>query len=159
MDNKRDFIKLYFLLGIKYPESYIHGWVDQTRGYWNALYDYPAIYTGVHENTFGASIIVKNSWLNTALSEYIWMFSNLKVLQLFMGIGVFVWLHIVAVFVGLIRRDKISILCAAVIIFLLISLLVATPVWSEYRYIYAAFCTMPIVLAITLRPMQKSMKN
>lgn len=152
VENKIDYLKLYISLGLKYPKSYFHGWVDETKGYWNAVYDYPAIYTGVHENFFGAELKVKSSWLNMVLSEYIWMFSEVEVLHLFMGIGICVWLHITAFFIGLIKDDRITVFLSSIIVFLDASLLIATPVWAEFRYIYPAFCTLPVVLVIALRP-------
>jgi hypothetical protein len=35
---------------------------------------------------------------------------------------------------------------------IVLSLLVATPVYSEFRYMYAVFCALPFILAVVLRP-------
>ena len=35
-----DFVHLYVEIGLKHPLKYLEAWVDQTKGYWNAGYEY-----------------------------------------------------------------------------------------------------------------------
>ncbi|MCR5233446.1 MAG: hypothetical protein K6E53_06000 [Lachnospiraceae bacterium] len=57
--------------------------------------------------------------------------------------------------IALLRKDKVGAFVSLPILAVVASLLVATPVFSEFRYIYAAFCTLPMVMAIALRPIEE----
>lgn len=59
---------------------------------------------------------------------------------------------LIALFIAIVRKDKIGVMLTIPNIMVVFSLLVATPVYSEFRYDYAVFCTLPIVLALVLRP-------
>lgn len=77
-------------------------------------------------------------------------------LQLFLSIGFFTWLAVIALFIAICRKDKAGIMVSVPIFANILSLLIATPVFSEFRYAYSTFCIMPVLFAIVLR---KSKKN
>ncbi|WP_034445940.1 DUF6020 family protein [Butyrivibrio sp. AE2032] len=156
VDNKLTYIKLYLMLGLKHPGAYIRAWVDETKGFWNAGYKYPYLYFGVHENYFGIERTIRSERLSLIFDEYCWMFDDLKILELLTSIGLFTWINIVCFFIGCIKRDRITVLVSSVIVFLVLSLMLATPVWAEFRYIYGAFCALPIVAVIALRPNEET---
>ena len=81
-----------------------------------------------------------------------WIFSDIQLLRLFLCIGLFVWIDIVILMIALLKKDKLGAFVAMPILVIVASLLVATPVFSEFRYIYAAFCSLPMVAVIALRP-------
>ena len=70
-----------------------------------------------------------------------------------MSIGLFTWIDILMLMIALLRKDKIGIFVSLPILVVVASLLVATPVFSEMRYIYASFCALPMVIVIALRPL------
>ena len=152
VENKLDYFKLYVSLGRKYPFDYLTAWISQTRGYWNAGYRYWVWAAAVEPNDLGIERTINSKFLNKCLNIYLWLFSNIQVLMFFISIGTFVWVHMIMFFVGLVRKDKLGIFLTLPVIFLVISLIVATMVFSEFRYIYAAFCTLPFVLVVSLRP-------
>jgi uncharacterized membrane protein len=47
--------------------------------------------------------------------------------------------------VAIIRNDKVLALIAVPSLMVIATLLVATPVFSEFRYAYSVFCTMPVI--------------
>lgn len=154
-DNKFEYIKLYIMLGLKYPFAYARGWIDETRGYWNAGYEYWIWSNDVHEdNAFGIKRITNSDSFNRRLNEYLWLFRNVEILKLFLCIGLFIWVDIYMLIISLLRKDREGILASLPIFVVVCSLLVATPVFSEFRYIYAAFCTLPMVVVIALRPIE-----
>ena len=55
--------------------------------------------------------------------------------------------------IALLRKDKQGAFASLPILAIVLSLLVATPVYSEFRYIYAAFCALPMIITIVLRPL------
>lgn len=148
----RDFIGLYTERVIKHPSSYIKGWVDQTRGYWNAGYPYWHWANSVEPNSLGIVGTIKNSRLDFLLSKYLSEFENNRFLRIFISIGFFDWLVLVALFIAFFQHDKIGIMLTIPMIMNVVSLLIATPVFSEMRYDYAVFCALPVVVTIILRP-------
>lgn len=155
VDKKFDYIKLYVSLGVKYPKDYFRAWVDQTRGYWNAGYDYWRWYLGITENDLGLVRTTKNISIDLMLREYIWLFTDIQALKLFLSIGLFIWVDILMFMLSLLRKDKVGVFMSLPILAVVASLLVATPAFSEFRYIYAAFCVLPLVIIITLRPLDE----
>jgi hypothetical protein len=75
-----------------------------------------------------------------------------------MSIGLFVWIDIILFGISLFRKDKLGIFMSFPVLSIVISLLLTAPVFAEFRYIYAAFCIIPLVLAVVLRPSDKFME-
>lgn len=151
-EEKWKYLKLYLTLGIKHPKAYVTAWIDLTRGYWNAGYEYPCWYCGVYENDLGIVSTIRSRALTNGLQAYSDLFTNVQGLRLFMSIGLFVWIDLVMLLIALFRKDKDGAFAALPVLIIVATLLVATPVFAEYRYIYAVFCTLPMVMAIALRP-------
>lgn len=153
VQNKVKYIKLYFSLGVKYPMSYLKGWIDETRGYWNSGYDFWCWQCGIENNEWGIQRKTNSTTLNTLFREYLWIFLNTQCLRIFMSIGLLVWLDLIMFMISLFRRDKIGAFVSIPILAITVSLLLATPVFAEFRYLYAGFCAMPLLIVIVLRPM------
>ena len=145
--HKSDFIKLYIQLGFRYPHKYVEAWVDQTKGYWNAGYPYWRWSTGVYENPFGIQHIVRSNSIQNLFMKYLKMWENSSILQLFLSIGFHVWLIIISTYVAVVERNRFNLFVSVPFLMVILSLLIATPVYAEFRYSYAAFCGIPFVLA------------
>ena len=100
----------------------------------------------------GIERTIRSESLNKAFMEYLWIFSNIQLLRIFLCIGLFVWIDIVILMISLLKKDKVGAFAAMPILVIVASLLIATPVFSEFRYVYAAFCSLPMVAVIALRP-------
>ena len=87
------------------------------------------------------------------------MFTKIEILRIFLSIGFFVWVNLIILFISIYRKDNTGILVNIPIIAIVLSLLIATPVFSEFRYAYAVFCALPIIMTIALRPILKSVKK
>lgn len=153
-ENKLDYIKLYLSLGLRYPGAYIRAWIDQTKGYWNAGYDDYRWETGVLVNDLGIEGSIRNLWFDQALKKYCGLFMEIHFLRLFLSIGPFIWADMLALMVALLRKDKLGAFVSLPVLSIVLTLLLATPLVAEVRYIYSAFCTLPIVLVTVLRPTQ-----
>lgn len=152
IENSSKFIDLYFKLFFKHPGSFIRGWIDQTRGYWNSGYDYPIWYKIILENDFGIYRTVNSEKFDIFLNDYLSLFKDRQFLNIFISIGIFNWLVLFAIFVSIVRKDKLGIMVSVPVIMTVLSLLVTTPVFSEFRYVYATFCSLPFIMTIVLRP-------
>ena len=148
-DHKADYIKLYFSRLFKHPWTYVKAWVDQTKGYWNSGYPYWiwCLYTDGED--IGIYSTVHSGGMNKAVNSYLSHFSKYKVLKPFFSIGFFVWCILLCLYASIIKKDKVLALMTIPVLMIILSLLVATPVFSEFRYAYSVFCTMPVIALMT----------
>ena len=160
-----DYLKLYIKLGMKYPDYYIKAWIDQTKGYFNSGYAYWHWGTGIADNSNG----MQYPWTNlygTGICEndldikgtsfmpsvrdifflYLWLFENVPLLQVFLSVGFHVWILLLALVAGIYSGNKSKLFIPIPSIMVIISLLIATPVYAEFRYAYSLFCILPFII-------------
>ena len=143
-----EFLKLYGQLGLRYPHEYVKAWIDQTRGYWNGGYSYWRWSTGVKKNTLGIKRTVKSQFLDKALKKYLKIWETSPFLQLFLSIGLYVWGIVLLSYRAVMRRNREVLFATIPFLAVIATLLIATPVFAEFRYAYAIFCGFPFLLAI-----------
>lgn len=149
-ENGMRFIKLYLQLGIMYPQEYVKAWVDQTKGYWNGGYNiYWRWVTYVQENSFGIERTVRSDLVKQVLEEYLWLYADLPILQIFLCIGFHVWMIIFSTYFSWMKKDFTAMYIAVPILMIAVSLVMAAPVYAEFRYIYSAFCSIPFIFAVS----------
>ena len=148
MEHKGDFIKLYLQLGMKYPSEYVEAWIDQTKGYWNGGYTYWRWLNGVNKNTLGIHQTIRSQFANAAITMYLDSWEGSCFLQLFLSIGLHVWGIVILAYRALVRKSKETLFITIPFLAVILTLLISTPVYSEFRYAYAVFCGFPFVLAV-----------
>lgn len=153
--NKAEYIKLYLSLGIKYPTSYFKAWIDETRGFWNAGYEIRRWAFGVSVNEFNIHSITRSKSVDRILRNYLWLYTDVHLLRLLLSIGLFVWINLFILMITIFRKDKLGLFLSLPNLVIVISLLVATPVFAEFRYLYSIFCTLPLIVVVGLRPINK----
>ncbi len=149
-DNKGAFIGMYLRTLVHNPTEYLIAFADQTKGFWNAGYPCMVWYSGIETNSFGIRHYPLSEWCELALSEYLWLFAANPVFQVFVSIGLFVWAAALLFFKSLAGRSEngtITILPVAAIV---LSLLISTPAFSEFRYVYSLYCLMPLIVCAPL---------
>ena len=132
---------------MRYPGEYVKAWVDQTKGYWNGGYDYPYvafIYRGI-SGEYGISQVINSPIVARLFRGYFGIFG--PVFGTVLSIGIYVWLVLI-IFAYLINRRNVNALLCVPIIAIVLTLLVATPVAYEFRYIYAIFTSIPLLLYV-----------
>lgn len=149
-EHMAEYARVYVTRLLHHPFSYIKAWIDQTKGYWNAGYGYWIWTDSVSSNYNGIQRTVKNTNMESVLNQYLSTFLNNRILRLFISMGFFDWILLVALFIGIIRHDKMGIILTIPCIVNVFTLLVATPVYCELRYNYAVFCSIPFILAFVL---------
>ena len=147
--HKGDFALMYIRTFFKNPMKYVIAWVDGTCGYWNSGYNYWVWFWDIEDNPYGITRQVASSRLLLVMDEYLWLFYNNPILQIFTAIGLFVWICILAFARCISDRNTVGIISIVPILAILLSLLVSSPVYAEFRYMYALFCALPILLAVT----------
>lgn len=142
-EHKADYLKLWISVGLKYPGEYLKAWIDQTKGYWNGGYNYWVVASYVEKNSYGIQRIVKIPLFEVLFYYYLNLF-NLPVIKLFTSIGFNIWLVMFIIIHGISNKNKTT-LSLVPLIGIWGTLLVATPVFCEFRYIYCLFTTLPII--------------
>ena len=105
----------------------------------------------MYRNNLGIERKVHSLKMNSLFDYYLYVFSNNHLLSVFLSIGFFDWLILIALCIGIIRHDKTVIMLTVPVIMNVVSLLIATPVFSEMRYNYCVFCSLPIILILSFR--------
>ncbi len=154
-DHKMDYLKLYIEIGIRHPGSYLAGWIDQTSGVWNAGYKdwhwYDWVGAKIYDNRYNINRTVKSERLNNAFNEYLWICEELPILQLTLCMGFHMWIVFVVMFIAMIRRDRDGAIITLPLIWIFVSLLIATPDSMAFRYSYTVFCVLPVLIPVMLR--------
>lgn len=140
-----EFIKRWISIGIKNPEQYIRAWVDQTKGYWNAGYLYWVTYNSIEQrnNNLGIFRVTKNVWLSDkidALMEFI-EYSN-TFLGIIVATGLYTWIYIILIGLNIINDNE-NYLEPILSLGIVVSLMLGTPVFNEFRYAYGLYTMIP----------------
>ena len=154
--NGWEYIKLYLTLGFRHPGMYMEAWIEQTRGYWNSGYRYWIWSDGVLPNDLGIIQSVRNKEIDRFLNSYLLAFETNGILHLFVSIGLMAWMHIGALIFCVLRKDLSGLAAALPALVIWFTLLLGVPVFSEFRYMYPAFCVFPFCAAAVTRPLQSS---
>ena len=156
-ENKLEFIKLWFNIGIKNINMYIKSYVYQTSGYWYHNYGVNTFPTydnydnlGIYHKNYNISIVSKI--LNVL------MYLNRAFQHVFYSNALSIYIIIYSLYY-LIRKNKYRIYIYP-IIFIWLTLLIATPVGYEFRYQYSVFISFPFILStLFIKGSSKNEKN
>ncbi|MDO5475064.1 MAG: DUF6020 family protein, partial [Candidatus Saccharibacteria bacterium] len=149
-EHKIDFLALYLKLGIKYPWQYTKAWIDQTKGYWNAGYRYWRWADEIAANDYGIDRSTVSSKIKNLFSTYLQIFDKFDFLSPLISIGFAAWILIVIFFLSLKKKDRTAMILAIFLLTTWGTLLIATPVFSEFRYVYFLFTCIPFLSIATL---------
>lgn len=158
-ESKFEYIKLYLELGLKYPREFIKGWIDQTRGFWNAGYSFTIWSEGIYyDNSLGLGRIINSCEVKELWDRYLEEFgadSNNPILQLFCSIGFNLWIMLAASCYALTNKRYTALYVSIPTFIVLATLLVATPVFCEFRYFYSLFCCLPFIVCTSFTEFSK----
>ncbi|MDE7121481.1 MAG: hypothetical protein K2O42_04900, partial [Oscillospiraceae bacterium] len=149
--HKWEFLKLWISLGLKDPDSYLKAHIDQTYGYW-----YPDVQYWVYAGEFwtGGFELHKESKLpeeaGESLNKWRYSYNSHYYWGLFWSIGLTTWIAIFMAGAVYAKKNKSFLLLYAPFAGVFLTLLIATPVFAEFRYYYSAFTTLPALFLIPL---------
>lgn len=142
--NKMSVITMYLSVGAKNPEDYIVAFLNQSRGYWyqkkthglfmgvNGYVDKLAIY---RDPFFSPDI---SQWIDQLFEIYNMFWHHLWRLAL-------ITYMVVILFVYGLTRKKI-VFCFVPVIGIFLTLVIATPVYNDFRYAYGIYLILPEML-------------
>lgn len=147
--DKAEFFKMWFSIGIEHPKTYFDAYVAQTNGYWYPDVNYEiGLADGIYPNEFGlnwqpiirGNIIIK-------IKELLFKFPKIMPLYgLLWSMGFLLWLILLLATLSLRMGKPASALVCLPFVLLIITLCIATPVATEFRYVYAAFYALPLLI-------------
>lgn len=157
--NKIDFIKIWFKLLLKYPDDYLEAYFLQTLGYWypNVRYwsvgslspkssEHKDIYNTYTSNNFFTKLIDFTASKKLPFSILVWSVGLQFIILLFATLVV-------------IYFKKYKLLMVYIPSWALwLSIMVATPVFCELRYVYGLFVTVPFLIVISFFKFNKDFR-
>ena len=153
--HENEFLKLWIDLGLRYPGDYLTAYVNQTYGYWypDSFYlvaeaeGVSATDLGVsHTPLIGGPLVIKAKEIAIKLGSMVPIYGTLW------SMGVACWVLLFSISVSVIRRDYHRLICYLPGIALLLSVLAATPVATEFRYVYFLVLCLPFYLITAILP-------
>ena len=103
-------------------------------------------YMSIADNILGIRQVSKVAGFDRAINAYAMMFTNIPILNLCISVGFNFWLCLVALYTAIIRKDRGAIMMSIPVLAIIATLLVSTPVYAEFRYIYSMFTCLPLIL-------------
>lgn len=141
----KEYLKEWVYFGLKYPIQYVLAYKDLTFGYW-----YPDIlnwpYTDqIRENDLGLykdSILSDDERYELMLFEG--LFKDIPLYGMLWSIGFVAWITLFFIGVMFIKKGWRSMILYVPVLAVWGTLLVATPINAEFRYIYSLFLCLPL---------------
>ena len=145
LEQKSDYLGLYLSRIGKHPWTYVRAWIEQTKGYWNSGYSYWVWCLYADGADIGIYSTVHSGMMNKMVNSYLSHFLKSQVCRPLISIGLFVWCVLLFLYIAIIRKDKVLASMTMPSLMVVGSLLVATPVFSDFAYAYFLFCIMPVI--------------
>ncbi len=147
-ERKGDFSDFGFTLECGILESMSrHGWTRPRGiiGTGDMITRMWLLYIEESAGEYGISQVINSPIVARLFRGYFGIFG--PVFGTVLSIGIYVWLVLI-IFAYLINRRNVNALLCVPIIAIVLTLLVATPVAYEFRYIYAIFTSIPLLLYV-----------
>ena len=150
-DEKWEYVKLWFRAGLRNPLQYVVAEVRQTMGYWAyRVKDYQYLYSDYFmvENPFEVTTERKFFTYDDSLRMDSYLKKFQEIYNQVWSLGLTTWLMLFAFAYAV--YDKRTVMPYIPCIMLLLTLLLATPVYNEFRYTYGIFIALPLLLSYSL---------
>lgn len=147
-DNKWDYFILWLRLGFRNPVQYMTAEVRQTAGFWAYdVPDYEYVYGEYYmvDNPFGIETQRKFFSYDNELAMHDYLMGFLELYNKVWSLGLNTWLMVFCIAYTVYERKSIMIYVPLIMMF--ITLLLATPVYNEFRYAYGLFAAFPILFS------------
>lgn len=149
MAHQGDYLKLWLQLGLKYPWTYVKAWVEETKGYWNGGYDYYIYAQYVQPNDYGMYMVEQDNLIHDLVKAYFTITRETVIFQPLQSIGLNIWVLSFLCFLNMAWGRK-EFLLTMPVVAVVFTLWLTTPVFSEFRYAYCVFTTLPFILPVSL---------
>lgn len=158
-ENKFDYLKLWLGLVVKHPITAIEAYSVSALGYWYPGVEFWTVEKTIMEgNNFDLKMEPKApSFVRTFVNKI--ESRNLPIMNITWSIGLCFWIIGLFAYITMLIKGKRYILYYIPVIGLWITMLVASPVFCEFRYVYGAFTCLPFLLLVPYIDKNKSKKT
>lgn len=145
--NKIEYLKLWVSLVFKHPSIALEAYANSTLGYWYPNVEYWATYKDVYKNDYN---IYRESKAGSLVDFYVEHIESRKLplLNSQYSIGLVIWMIIIFTYIAFKKKDKKVLLPYIPIYGIWLTMLIASPVYAEFRYVYSAYTCLPFLLLI-----------
>ncbi|MCM1125782.1 MAG: DUF6020 family protein [Lachnospiraceae bacterium] len=148
-DHKKEFLHLWLDLGLAYPGDYLTAYINETYGYW-----YPDSFylvaeaEGVSATDLGVSHtpLIRGPLVVKAKEIAIKLGSTVPIYGTLWSMGVICWIFLFCIGNAFVRNEKKKLILYLPGAALLLTVLIATPVATEFRYVYFLVFGLPFYL-------------
>ena len=145
--NKSKYFKLWLQLVVKHPSIAVESYLNSTLGYWYSGVEFWATSNTIFPNDMGIYLSPKggkilNGYVNKIESR------DIPLISLQWSIGLCLIFIGFSVMLLLVQRKYRSLFYYVPFFALWLTLMVATPVFAEFRYVYSAFTCLPLFLVL-----------
>lgn len=150
--NKGEYFRLWLQIGLAYPGDYIQAFIDQTKGYWFPAPADMLLNEGISPNDLGLSWqpVIRGMKLTKLVEIVLKLPSILPLYGMLTSIGAYTWGAVFLAGYGFLYGHRRRLLLFVPYAGLIGTLLIATPVASDFRYAYPLILALPVLAAAAL---------
>lgn len=145
--NKKEYFELWMNLCLKHPATAIEAYLTTTLGYWYPGVEYWVTTSRIDKNDLGLHTysFVPKSFRN----KFKHIISNrIPLIGFFNCIGFCFWLIFTAMYITVKKKGKRILYIYVPVLGIWLTLLIAAPVFAEFRYTYSALLCLPIYIGL-----------
>ena len=159
-EQKWEYLMLWFRLGLKHPVQFLLAQIDATVGYWYPDVQYPTLFYGVYPNDFGIyTSINQEGKIWKKAQQWNELYRTIPVLGNFYSIGTVFLLMALSILKFIYEKqwNRIAVVLPAFMSWF--TIMIATPLHAEMRYVYGMMVTIPLILVTVLLPKKNQQKR
>lgn len=145
--NKGEYLKLWLGLIKSYPTIALEAYSISTLGYWYPGVSYGSVCYGIIENDYG---LKNNPKLGNQVQYFLFDIEKrgVPILNIEWSIGLCFWLILVFAILAIKKVGKKVLYIYVPIFGIWLTMMAASPVYAEFRYVYGAFTCLPLLMLI-----------
>lgn len=145
-NNKIEYLKIWLQLIIKQPKTIVEGYLCSTLGYWYPNVMNWSVSNNIYVNDFN---IYTNPKAPVKIINYTKKIEDrsLPIINMQWSIGLCFWIIFILFIISCLKHSK-YILVYFPILGLWITMIIASPVFGEFRYVVGFFSTLPLLMCL-----------
>lgn len=146
-ENKGEYLKLWLGLIKKYPSIALEAYSISTLGYWYPGVSYGSVCYGIVENDYG---LKNDPKLGNQVQYFLFDIEKrgVPILNIEWSIGLCFWLILVFAILTVKKLGKKALYIYVPVFGIWLTMMAASPVYAEFRYVYGAFTCLPLLMLI-----------
>ena len=146
-ENKLEFYRIWFNLVIKNFDIATESYIVSTLGYWYPGVNHWTVIKNIEENDYGIEMTPKGIPIINKGIYYIES-RKIPILNMIWSTSLVMWIIIVMSYITIKKKGFKYFAIYLFSIGLWFTMMLATPIYAEYRYIYYLYTTLPVFLLI-----------